>query len=90
MSAETVVLRGLVLPDDTLEVPGKVSLTPGPVEVTVRAAAPPASPLGDWLDALQKIRAEQAARGQTPRPAEEIDAQINATRDEWDDHHRVG
>jgi hypothetical protein len=86
MSAESVVLRGLVRADGSLEVPGKVGLTPGPVEVTVRAVTATAPPAGDWWEMLQKIRAEHAARGQASRSAEEIDAEINAMRDEWEEH----
>ncbi len=78
VNAETVVLRGLVRADGTLEVLGKVGLTPGPVEVTVRTVAATATPRGNWWEALAKIRAVQAARGHAPRTREEI----NALRDE--------
>ena len=86
MSAETVVLHGLVQADGTLEVAGKVALTPGPVEITVRTVPSAAPGVGDWWDVLQKVRAEQAARGKTPRSAAEIDAEITAARDEWEDY----
>ena len=88
MSVETVVLPGVVQGDGKLEVPGNIGLKPGPVEVTVRTlAAAPTS--GDWWEALGKIRAEQAARGFVPRSASEIDAELNAMRDEWDAHQLV-
>jgi hypothetical protein len=32
------------------------------------------------------MRAAQAAAGRTPPSAEEIDAEINALRDEWEEH----
>jgi hypothetical protein len=79
------VLRGVVGPDGTLEVPGKVQLTPGPVEVTVRAVAA-ASKGEDVLAVLARIRAEQEASGEVPRSVEEIDAAIQQMRDEWEEH----
>ncbi len=71
MITETVVVRGLVRADGTLELPGKVTLTPGPVEVTVRAAPITPAISGDWWDSLQKLRAEQA--GHIPRSKEHSD-----------------
>ena len=82
MSAETVVVRGFVRADGTLEVPGKIMVAPGPVEVTVRAVPTAPARGGDWWEVLQHIRAEQAAGGHIPRSAEEIDAEINALRDD--------
>jgi hypothetical protein len=40
------------------------------------------------LDLLNRIRAEQAARGHIPRSAEEIDADIRQMRGEWEEHDR--
>lgn len=85
MSGEMVVLHGLVRADGTVEVPGKVGLTPGPVEVTLRAVTAGTSS-ADWWEALQKMRAEQTARKQLSASAVEIDAEINALRDEWEEH----
>src|SRR5258708_1016733 len=86
MSAETLVLHGLVRADGTLEVPGKVGMTPGPVEITVRAVPATAPRVGDWWQVLQQIRAQQAACGHPSSSVEEIDAEIAATRDEWEEH----
>jgi hypothetical protein len=85
MNSEPIVLPGLVRPDGTLEVPGKVGLTPGPVEVTVRPLSATAPPAGDWWQVVQQLRVEQAASGYVPPGAGEIDAQINALRNEWED-----
>src|SRR5947209_12884789 len=81
MSQETVVLQGTVRPDGRLELPDRVALPPGPVEVTVRALAAPAGE--DLLSFLARIRAEQQARGHVPRTREEIDEEIRQLREEW-------
>ncbi len=86
MAADTVVVQGTLKANGMLELAGPVALPPGPVEVTVRAIAATAPATGDWWEVLQKIRAEQMALGHTPRSVEEIDAEINAARDEWEEH----
>ena len=86
MDTETVVLRGLLRPDGTLDLPTKIGLAPGPVEVTVRSTRETTMPGGDWWGVLQQLRAQQAACGHIPRSASEIDAEINAMRDEWEEH----
>ena len=35
MEAQTIIMQGVVKADGTVEVPGKVGLAPGPVEVTL-------------------------------------------------------
>jgi hypothetical protein len=84
MRSDTVVLRGTVKPDGTLELPGKVGLPAGPVEVTVKALAPAGGE--DLLAVLARIRAEQQASGHVPRSREEIDAEVRRMRDEWEEH----
>jgi len=84
MSAETVVLRGFVRADGTLDVPGKVTVTPGPVEVTVRAIA--GAKGEDLVTLLARIGAEQQASRHAARTREEIDADIRQMRDEWEEH----
>ena len=83
MSANIEVVRGLVRDDGTLEVSGKLGVTPGPVEVTIRAV--PATKGEDLLALLARIRAEQEASGHVPRTAEEIDAEVRQMRDEWEE-----
>jgi hypothetical protein len=84
MSAETVVLRGFVRADGTLDVPGKVTMTPGPVEITVRVVG---GAKGEGLvTLLARIAAEQQASGHLARTREEIDADIGQMRDEWEEH----
>ena len=84
MSRESIVVPGTVKPDGTLEVTEKVGLPPGPVEVTVRSAKGAASGESVWA-VLERIWAAQQARGFVPRSREEIDAELSAMRNEWDD-----
>jgi hypothetical protein len=84
MTTEGVVLRGTLKPDGTLELAGPVGLPPGPVEVRV-TPAPAERPAGESVwEVLDRIHAEQRARGFVGRTREEIDAEINAMRDEWE------
>jgi hypothetical protein len=92
MTTEGVVLRSTLRPDGTLELAEPVGLPPGPVEVTVKpapAAAPARAPAGDWWQVLQQIRADREARGFVWRTGEEIDADLNAMRDEWEEHQHA-
>jgi hypothetical protein len=58
MSGTTVVVRGVVKPNGTLELEGKPNLPVGSVEVVVRAL-PAASNTGeDWWQYLQRARRE--------------------------------
>jgi hypothetical protein len=88
MSRESIVVPGTVKPDGTLDVTQKVGLPPGPVEVTVRSAKVAASGESVWT-VLDRIHAEQQARGYMPRTREEIDAQINEMRDEWEERQQA-
>lgn len=83
MSTDMVVLRGRVTPEGTLELPERLALAPGPVEVTVKAVQPVG---GEGIVALlARIRAEQQASGHVPRTREEIDEEIRQMHDEWDE-----
>jgi hypothetical protein len=81
MNAAAVVVEGRVQPDGTLEVAQKVNLPPGPVQVTVQPVAEPVLPVRFWK-MMESIWAELRASGRTPRTQEEIDAQIDALRNE--------
>jgi hypothetical protein len=70
-----------------MKVDEKLNLPAGPVDVTIQpAAARP--PRRDTLEVLQEIWAERAALGLTGRSAEEIDAEINALRNESEEEIR--
>jgi hypothetical protein len=81
VSTRQIVVQGHIQLDGTLLVEEKVSLPPGPVYVTVQPAAP-RPPHRRTLDVLQEIWAEREALGVKGRSAEEIEAEINAMRDE--------
>lgn len=86
MNTSAVVLQGVVKADGTLELRENLRLPPGPVQVTVQplGAAPPE----EVMAVLQRIWAEQKARGHVPRSREEIDAELNALRDEAEQEMR--
>lgn len=84
MTADTVVVQGTLNSDGRLDLSGRITLPPGPVEVTVRAVA--RAEREDLNALLARIRTEQRASGHRPRTAEEIDADIRQMRDEWEAH----
>jgi hypothetical protein len=78
------VLQGVVTPDGSLELQGKLSLPAAPVQVTI--VPMPDLPKDDpFWQRMQAIWAGQKARGHVPRSVEEIDADKKAARDEWDE-----
>lgn len=86
MNLTQVVVEGTLNPDGSLEVAEKLGLPPGRVRVTVEVLDEPASASAgeDWFEYLQRARAEREAAGVRFRTREEIDAEIDAMRDEWD------
>jgi hypothetical protein len=59
---------------------------PDGTRVRVEIVAQPAAPAGpDWWHVLQQIRADREARGYPFRSGEEIDAELAAMRDEWEE-----
>jgi hypothetical protein len=86
MNATQLVMSGTIRPDGTLELEGKTNLPPGRVRVTLNIVPEQPGQREDVLTVLQRIHAEQKARGMKPRSAAEIDAYINALRDELEEH----
>jgi hypothetical protein len=84
MSASTVVIQGVVKPDGTLELDGKVPLPPGRVSVTVQAV-PYSQETDPFFIMLREIRAARERAGLPPRSREEIDAQLREIREEIDE-----
>jgi hypothetical protein len=96
MSTAPVIVPGVVKPDGSLELQGKVSLPAGPVQVQVQAA-PPAHE--DWWQFLQRCRAELEASGASFRRGIDIAADMDQIRGEhdrieaiywekeWQEHH---
>jgi hypothetical protein len=83
MSAARVELGGTLHPDGTLVLDEQPKLPPGRVRVVLEAAAGPAEGDPFWAT-LERIWADQKARGHVPRSVEEIEALRRELRDEMD------
>jgi hypothetical protein len=86
MSTQPVILHGQIRPDGTLQIEEKINLPPGPVNVTLETATQ-VKPRESTQQVLKDIAVRQQAIGRQPRTKEEIDAEIDAMRDE--DEHRM-
>jgi hypothetical protein len=84
MSTGAVVIEGTLRPDGTLELNQKVDLPAGRVHVTIAPVANQPEPEQFWT-MMKGIWAAQQARGHVARAREEIDADINALREEADE-----
>jgi hypothetical protein len=85
MSPAQIVVQGTLKPDGTLELDERPNLPPGRVRVTLVADAPAPGRAEDVWALLDRIRKEREALGLKGRTREEIDADLNAMRDEWDE-----
>jgi Skp family chaperone for outer membrane proteins len=83
-----VVVHGRLRPDGTLELDERVNLPPGEVQVTIQ---PVAEEMGkeNFAAFLQQVRAEQETYGFVPRTREQIDAELQAMRDEAEEEMRA-
>ena len=88
MNTNQVVLHGIVKPDGTLEVTQPVQLPPGEVQITVELLAAASPSQENVWTVLDRVWADREARGLVPRTREEINAQINAIRDEAEEDFR--
>lgn len=84
MSANTVVIQGVVKPDGTLELEGKLSLNPGKVQVTI-VSIPPEFDEHPFWKIMREIWAGQQARGHVPRSVEEVEAERREFREDWEE-----
>jgi hypothetical protein len=75
-----VELQGTLQADGTLVLDEKPNLPPGRVRVTMQTL--PDITQTDIWQFLERLWAEQRARGHVPRSKEEIDAEIAASRQE--------
>jgi hypothetical protein len=76
---------GVIRPDGTLELDEKMTVPPGRVKVRVESVEPPAPVTETLVEFVDRTRRELAAAGHKFRTREEIDAEINELRSEWDD-----
>ena len=81
-----VIIHGTLRPDGMLEIDQPLALPPGEVRVIVQTLA--ARPTRDVMEVLENIWAERKAKGLQGRSGEQVDAEINAMRDEWEDRQR--
>ena len=81
-----VVVHGMLTPEGRLEVEQPVSLPPGEVRVTIEALTPKSR--RNPMEVLQEIWAERKKFGMQGRTAQQVDADINAMRDEWEERQR--
>jgi hypothetical protein len=81
MSAAPLIVEGIVKPDGTLEVPQKLDLPPGRVQVAVQPLTDPTRPDRFWR-MMESLWADLGTGGRTPRTREQIDAEIDALRNE--------
>jgi hypothetical protein len=80
MNAKVVEIQGTLREDGTLLLDKKPNLPPGRVKVTVE-------PVPDYQQTeiwqfFERLWAEQRAKGHIPRTREEIDAEVEAARQE--------
>jgi hypothetical protein len=80
MATPVVEIQGTLQADGTLVLDEKPNLPPGRVRVTVQLALDITQT--DIWQLLERIHAEQRARGFVPRTKEEIDAEIASMRQE--------
>jgi hypothetical protein len=85
MTALTNELLGVVHPDGSLELTGKLTVPPGRVRVRVESLESPAQPAENLIEFVRRTRRELEAAGHRFRTQEEIDAELDELRGEWDD-----
>jgi hypothetical protein len=85
MSNTTNDVLGVVHPDGTLELTGKLTVPPGRVRVHIESLETQAEPTENLIDFVRRLRQEMEAAGHRFRTQEEIDAELGELRDDWDD-----
>jgi hypothetical protein len=84
MSTPIAVVEGTIRPDGTLELPGKLNLPAGKVQVTLVPI--PDLPGDDpFLQRMTAMWAAQRARGHVPRTEADVEANRGELRLEWEE-----
>ena len=86
MTTNTIEVQGTLREDGTLVLDAKPNLPPGRVKVTVEPI--PDLTQTDVWQVLERIWAGQRARGHVPRTREQIDAELEAARQEDEERMR--
>jgi hypothetical protein len=84
MSQSIAVIEGTIRPDGTLELPGKVNLPAGKVQVTL-VPLPELAGTDPFWQLVEGIWAGQSARGHVPRGAHEVESERRLAREQWDE-----
>jgi len=84
MATTVLEMLGTVRSDGTLDLDHKVPVPPGRVRVRVETVELPAPPAQGLVQFVQSLRQEMAAAGHQFRTKEEINAEIDVMRGEWD------
>ncbi len=79
-----VIVQGILEPDGTLQLDQKPNLSPGRVRVTLETLPEAIQPARFWA-MMEQIGAGLRASGHVPRSVEEVEAERQAFRDEWDE-----
>ena len=88
MNRTETVTEGTIRPDGTLVLDEPTKLPAGRVQVIVQAL--PELPDGDPLwDMMKSIWGGQKARGHIPRSAEEVEAERQETRENWEERQQA-
>jgi hypothetical protein len=87
MQPNAVEIEGTVQEDGTLVLEEKLHLPAGRVRVTVQPVSV-MTPADQFWAGMRAIWAGQAARGHVPREKAEMDAEIQALRDEAEEEMR--
>jgi hypothetical protein len=85
MSVTTNEVLGVVRPDGSLELAGKLTVPPGRVRVRVESLELSATPSESLVEFVQRTRRELEAGGHRFRTREEIDAELQELRGDWDE-----
>ena len=87
MSFDGVIVQGTLKPDGTLELDERIKLAPGRVQVTMVPV--PELPESDpFWQRTQTVWADQRRRGHVARTVQEIEAERQAMREEWEERMR--
>ncbi len=81
---------GTVRSDGTLELDQKVNVPPGRVKVRVESVEVPPPPTETLVEFVDRTRRELEAAGHRFRTKEEIDAELEELRGEWNDQEKPG
>lgn len=76
------VLTGTLTDPQTVRLSEPLPVGAGEVRVTVEVVAP--APKPDFLEVMEKIWADQRARGHVPPTPEEVAERIREAREGWD------